>query len=72
MFLVFSYGGLHAKPGTLSAGTIHITVKGLIMISTYCLISGLSGVYTEYILKKRYEVRMLSHYILLLVPGGKN
>ena len=45
-----------ADPSERSAGRIHITVKGLFMISCYCFISGSAGVYTEYILKKKYEV----------------
>ena len=54
-FLCFSYGGFHAKGGK-TAGEIHISMKGLMMILLYCFISGLSGVYTEYILKQHYQV----------------
>ena len=51
-----SYGGFQAKPLHNSAGVIHITVVGLMLISIYCFVSGLSGVYTEYILKRHYQV----------------
>src|SRR6218665_2639173 len=52
---MFSYGGLMAKPEESSAGVIHITWLGLGMISVYSTISGMAGVYTEYILKGKYE-----------------
>jgi len=64
-----SYAGLQAAPGTTSAGVIHITMKGLVMISLYCFISGLAGVYTEYILKKKYEVSLHLQNGLLYVFG---
>ena len=51
-----SYGGLMAKPGTTSAGEIHLTVHGLVIICMYCTLSGLGGVYSEFVLKKKYEV----------------
>lgn len=44
-----------AKPEESSAGVIHITWLGLGMISVYSTISGMAGVYTEYILKGKYE-----------------
>lgn len=60
-----SYGGLMAKPGESSAGVIHITWLGLGMISVYSTISGMAGVYTEYILKGKYEVVTLLYSISL-------
>ncbi|XP_013416659.1 probable UDP-sugar transporter protein SLC35A4 [Lingula anatina] len=64
-----SYGGLQAKQGITSAGVIHITVKGLLMITTYCFVSGLAGVYTEYILKKQYQTSIHLQNILLYIFG---
>jgi len=46
-----------AKPGTMSASVIHVTVLGLCMILVYSTFSGLAGVYSEYILKDKYDVR---------------
>ncbi|NWH59633.1 S35A4 protein, partial [Geococcyx californianus] len=46
----YSWGGLR-EPGSPSGMQLHITLPGLFLISVYCLISGLSAVYTEAILK---------------------
>ncbi|NXL49361.1 S35A4 protein, partial [Podilymbus podiceps] len=46
----YSCGGLQ-DPGSPSKMQLHITLVGLVLISVYCLISGLSAVYTEAILK---------------------
>ncbi|XP_026714186.1 probable UDP-sugar transporter protein SLC35A4 [Athene cunicularia] len=46
----YSCGGLQ-DPGSPSKMQLHITLVGLLLISVYCLISGLSAVYTEAILK---------------------
>ncbi|KFO72461.1 putative UDP-sugar transporter protein SLC35A4, partial [Cuculus canorus] len=46
----YSWGGLW-EPGSPSGMQLHITLPGLFLISVYCLISGLSAVYTEAILK---------------------
>lgn len=63
-----SYGGFHAKGGK-SAGEIHISLKGLLMILLYCFISGLSGVYTEYILKQHYQSSLHLQNMLLYSFG---
>lgn len=49
----YSCGGLWDPrgSGSPSAMQLHITLVGLLLISVYCLISGLSAVYTEAILK---------------------
>ncbi|OXB74261.1 UNVERIFIED_CONTAM: hypothetical protein H355_011713 [Colinus virginianus] len=49
----YSFGGLKdpQDSGSPSAMQLHITLVGLLLISVYCLISGLSAVYTEAILK---------------------
>jgi len=52
-----SYGGLVSKPGAMSASVIHVTAVGLVMIAVYSTLSGLAGVYSEYILKDKYDVR---------------
>jgi len=59
---VFSYGGLMSKPGEMSASVIHITVQGIGMILIYSFLSGLAGVYSEYILKGKYEVLYIFAY----------
>lgn len=67
-----SYGGIHQKvheKNIASATYVHITGKGLIMISLYCFISGLSGVYTELILKNRYEMSIHLQNSLLYIYG---
>ncbi|NWS74945.1 S35A4 protein, partial [Crotophaga sulcirostris] len=46
----YSWGGLQ-EPGSPSRMRLHLTLPGLFLISIYCLISGLSAVYTEAILK---------------------
>ncbi|KFQ46528.1 putative UDP-sugar transporter protein SLC35A4, partial [Nestor notabilis] len=48
----YSCGGLQ-DPGSPSEMKLHITLVGLVLISVYCLISGLSAVYTEAILKSQ-------------------
>ncbi|CAI9730977.1 UDP-sugar transporter SLC35A4 [Octopus vulgaris] len=63
-----SYGGFQAKGGK-TAGEIHISIKGLFMIVLYCFISGLSGVYTEYILKQNSQSSLHLQNILLYSFG---
>ncbi|NXD76369.1 S35A4 protein, partial [Halcyon senegalensis] len=48
----YSWGGLQ-EPGGPSEMHLHVTPVGLLLISVYCLISGLSAVYTEAILKSQ-------------------
>lgn len=64
-----SYGGFKAKAGETSASEIHITLKGLAMITLYCTLSGLAGVYSEYILKKKYETSIHLQNALLYTFG---
>ncbi|KAF7235463.1 putative UDP-sugar transporter protein SLC35A4 [Varanus komodoensis] len=48
----YAHGGLQAVPRSPAPGMpLHITPVGLLLISLYCLISGLSAVYTERVLK---------------------
>ena len=56
MLMCCRYGGLVSKPGSMSASVIHVTVLGLCMILVYATFSGLAGVYSEYILKDKYDV----------------
>ena len=53
--LYCSYGGFHSKIQN-EPQQIYITLQGLLMMSSYCFISGLAAVYTEYILKKQLTV----------------
>lgn len=46
----YSCGGLRG-PGSPAAMQLHVTGVGLLLLAVYCLISGLSAVYTEAILK---------------------
>ncbi|XP_046373704.2 probable UDP-sugar transporter protein SLC35A4 [Haliotis rufescens] len=62
-----SYGGMQTK-GAWS-GEIHLTVSGLIMMCTYCCISGFAGVYTEYILKKHFQTSLHVQNTLLYTFG---
>ncbi|NXE30845.1 S35A4 protein, partial [Ardeotis kori] len=48
----YSCGGLQ-DPGSPSEMRLHVTLVGLLLLSVYCLISGLSAVYTEAILKSQ-------------------
>ncbi|XP_067422981.1 probable UDP-sugar transporter protein SLC35A4 [Emydura macquarii macquarii] len=49
----YTYGGLQDLQHSSSSSEmqLHVTIVGLLLISVYCLISGLSAVYTEVILK---------------------
>lgn len=48
---------------------IYITHVGILLISIYCFISGLSGVYSEYLLKKNYSDSILMQNIYLYIYG---
>ncbi|XP_046543048.1 LOW QUALITY PROTEIN: probable UDP-sugar transporter protein SLC35A4 [Haliotis rubra] len=63
-----SYGGMQASGSTWS-GEMHLTVAGLIMMFIYCCISGLAGVYTEYILKRHYQTSLNVQNTLLYTFG---
>ncbi|XP_071964082.1 probable UDP-sugar transporter protein SLC35A4 [Antedon mediterranea] len=63
-----SYGGLHSKEDT-SNMQIQVDSRGLALMSIYCCISGLAGVYTEYILKKHQEVSLSLQNVLLYTYG---
>ncbi|KFQ31122.1 putative UDP-sugar transporter protein SLC35A4, partial [Merops nubicus] len=59
----YSCGGLQ-DPGGPSRMELHITPVGLVLISVYCLISGLSAVYTEAILKTQALPLSLQNFFL--------
>ncbi|XP_067665106.1 probable UDP-sugar transporter protein SLC35A4 [Haliotis asinina] len=63
-----SYGGMQARGSTWS-GEMRLTVAGLIMMFIYCCISGLAGVYTEYILKRHYQTSLNVQNTLLYTFG---
>ncbi|KAA3674748.1 solute carrier family 35 (probable UDP-sugar transporter), member A4, partial [Paragonimus westermani] len=79
--LVHSYGNLLAKSTsnsiTKNATTttqstshlLHITALGILLISLYCILSGMSGVYTEYVMKKRAEMNIHLQNGLLYLFG---
>ncbi|CAH2275847.1 probable UDP-sugar transporter SLC35A4 [Pelobates cultripes] len=49
----YSYGGIHDLEKVSSQSLLYITLQGLLLMLLYCLISGLSAVYTEMTLKKQ-------------------
>ncbi|CAH8867195.1 unnamed protein product [Trichobilharzia szidati] len=53
----------------ISSSTIHITTHGIIMISAYCTVSGLSGVYTEHVMKKHSYMSIHLQNFLLYTFG---
>jgi len=55
--------------GELDAGTLHVSVMGLLLILIYSFLSGLAGVYTEYILKRSNDLSLSLQNILLYVFG---
>ncbi|NXO03118.1 S35A4 protein, partial [Rhinopomastus cyanomelas] len=59
----YSCGGLQ-DPGSPSKMQLHITLVGLLLVSVYCLISGLSAVYTEAILKTQALPLSLQNFFL--------
>ncbi|XP_046373610.1 probable UDP-sugar transporter protein SLC35A4 [Haliotis rufescens] len=63
-----SYGGMQTE-GAVRSGEMHLTVSGLIMLCTYCCISGFAGVYTEYILKKHYQTSLHVQNTLMYTFG---
>ncbi|KAF8568273.1 hypothetical protein P879_03388 [Paragonimus westermani] len=79
--LIHSYGNLLAKSTsdsiTKNATTttqstshlLHITALGILLISLYCILSGMSGVYTEYVMKKRAEMNIHLQNGLLYLFG---
>ncbi|TPP67390.1 UDP sugar transporter protein SLC35A4 [Fasciola gigantica] len=83
--ITHSYGSLMAKnaipsstnktvghgvaENTPKATFLHISIVGIFMISIYCTISGLSGVYTEYVMKKRAQMSIHLQNAMLYVFG---
>lgn len=55
--------------GELDAGTLHVSLIGLVLILIYSSLSGLAGVYTEYILKQSSDLPLSLQNILLYVFG---
>lgn len=49
--IMYTYGGMQDQQNPTPESQLHITLPGLAMMLLYCLISGLSAVYTELILK---------------------
>lgn len=64
-----SYGGLREKDKLQSPDEIYITWTGLALMSLYCFISGLAGVYSEYVLKKEYELSLSVQNMVLYAYG---
>uniref|UniRef100_A0A8C5M3E7 Solute carrier family 35 member A4 n=1 Tax=Leptobrachium leishanense TaxID=445787 RepID=A0A8C5M3E7_9ANUR len=49
----YSYGGIQDLEEVSSQSLLYITLPGLLLMMLYCLLSGLSAVYTEMTLKKQ-------------------
>ncbi|XP_078685476.1 putative UDP-sugar transporter protein SLC35A4 isoform X1 [Branchiostoma floridae x Branchiostoma belcheri] len=68
-----SYGGL-MNSGSVddysSSSKVHVTMWGLVLVLTYCAISGASGVYTEFILKRQPQLSLHVQNILLYIFGA--
>ncbi|XP_035657953.1 probable UDP-sugar transporter protein SLC35A4 [Branchiostoma floridae] len=68
-----SYGGL-MNAGTVdeydTSSKVHVTMWGLVLVLTYCAISGTSGVYTEFILKRQPQLSLHVQNILLYIFGA--
>ncbi|XP_076103172.1 putative UDP-sugar transporter protein SLC35A4 [Mytilus galloprovincialis] len=62
-----SYGGYSSQ--SRSVTEIHITLTGLIMMISYCSISGFAGVYSEYILKRHIKMSLHLQNMLLYIFG---
>ncbi|KAL5005521.1 hypothetical protein ScPMuIL_018977 [Solemya velum] len=63
-----SFAGFQTDTGDRS-GQFYLTLTGLLMMLAYCTVSGLAGVYTEYILKNQYETSLHLQNILLYTFG---
>nr|KAG5703676.1 hypothetical protein BaRGS_002550 [Batillaria attramentaria] len=69
-----SYGSLGQESQTRQLH-VHVTVTGLVAMLTYCSISALAGVYTEYILKKDFQTslhlqNMMLYLFSIFINGG--
>ena len=50
-----SFGSLQTTD-IYDGSEVYVTLPGIIMMTIYCTVSGLAGVFTEYILKRHYKV----------------
>lgn len=64
-----SYGGFVEQKLEHHTYQIFITVTGILMMLTYCSVSGLAAVYTEYLLKRRRSASLPLQNILLYAYG---
>ncbi|XP_031553771.1 probable UDP-sugar transporter protein SLC35A4 isoform X2 [Actinia tenebrosa] len=70
-----SYGGLHPHHEIIKdnkqqvENKIYVTLLGVLLMLLYCTISGLAGVYTEYILKRQFKVSLHLQNSLLYTYG---
>jgi hypothetical protein len=70
--IFYTFGNIKSKDA-LTNGTqrdIYITQVGLILILVYVTISGVSGVYSEYLLKKDYGDSIYLQNIYIYMYGG--
>ena len=56
--IINSHGALQAK--SLDLSTLHVSLTGILLLTCYCFISGFSGVFSEYLLKK--DMKLSVHY----------
>ncbi|KAH9505124.1 hypothetical protein Btru_059616 [Bulinus truncatus] len=62
-----SYAGLSDEPRTLTQ--VYVSPVGLVLTLIYCFLSGLAGVYTEYILKKDQKASLSLQNCYLYIFG---
>ncbi|XP_072037884.1 probable UDP-sugar transporter protein SLC35A4 [Amphiura filiformis] len=63
-----SYGSLNPS-NMYEESTVYVTTSGLILMTIYCTISGLAGVFTEYILKRHHKTPLSVQNFLLYSYG---
>ncbi|XP_071488678.1 probable UDP-sugar transporter protein SLC35A4 [Diadema antillarum] len=61
--------GITSSGRSRSLSEIYVTIPGLLLILIYCSISGMSGIYTEYILKKYKQVSLHQQNVFLYLFG---
>ncbi|KAL3866069.1 hypothetical protein ACJMK2_043408 [Sinanodonta woodiana] len=64
-----SYGG-YVSSSIITSSEVFVTAPGLMLMFVYSMLSGLSSVYSEYILKKNMEVTLHLQNILMYVYGA--
>ncbi|XP_003730167.1 probable UDP-sugar transporter protein SLC35A4 [Strongylocentrotus purpuratus] len=65
-----SFGAIASRQSLrASPSEVYITLSGLLMLLAYCTISGMAGIYTEYILKKQKQVSLSQQNAYIYMYG---